>query len=533
MIAALALGGVGIALACALCLARLALADRERDNANAVVDAVDALLPQSQCAQCGYPGCRPYAVAVVGGARTDLCTPGGAETAAKISELLGRSQDDADALPVPIDRVARIDAADCVGCALCVAACPVDAIAGAPQFLHAIVREHCTGCELCVPACPVDCIELVGETPKPVAGARPTSFPPLPSDAAAAAIIARIDAAGIVGMGGGGYPTANKIRAAIGAGADCVIGNGMASEPGATADRTLLRTRGREVTAGLALVGRALAGCRQDAKARAPVRLVLAVPPNSGVDAPLAMEFDLPFPTGPAGDERRLVAHVVGRAVPRDRYPTDVGVLVLNVATLFAVYEAVALGRAPAKRLVTVGGDDAWHAVGAPLADLLLAAERGWRVNGPLTGYDAAPGERVKATTFAVDAPRPPALACIGCGWCVAACPEGLAADRLHRAFAAECAGEGTARRGGHREDAAADLAACIECGACTAVCPSGIDLVGEFREWKGQLRRRQRARSRAVAARQRWSAREQRLAQEADAARTRRAERMRAARDW
>ena len=198
----------------------------------------------------------------------------------------------------------------------------------------------------------------------------------------------------------------------------------------------------------------------------------------------------------------------------------------LNVATLFAVYEAVVLGRAPAKRLVTVGGADAWHPIGAPLAELPLAEGAGWRVNGALTGYDAAPGERVKATTFAVDAPRRAALACIGCGWCVAACPEGLAPDHLHRAFA-------STRDSAHDENAAAAVAACIECGACTAVCPSGIDLVAEFRAWKGRLFRRRRARSRSVAARERWSARGQRLAQEAEAARTRRRERMRAAREW
>ena len=549
MTAALALGGIGVALACLLGLARLALAGKEKGNANTLVDAIDELLPQSQCAQCGYPGCLPYARAVAAGVRADLCAPGGPDTAAKLRDLLGRGGEDSSDLPLPVDRVARIDAKDCVGCALCIAACPVDAIAGAPQFLHGVVAQHCTGCELCVPACPVYCIEMVEPATlatHPAAASCP--LPPVPPDADAEAIIARIDAAGIVGMGGGGYPTARKIRDAAAAGADCVIGNGMASEPGASADRTLLREHGAEVATGLALVGRALDGLAANTAiaSRAAgqgchrVRLVLAVPPNSGLDARFVQEVELAFP---AGDERRLAAAVAGRAVPRDGYPADVGVLVLNVATLFAVYEAVVLGRVPAKRLVTVGGTDSWQAfgtpLGTPLGELPLvdsgeprqraqqpegeSAAR-WRVNGQLTGYDAPADATITATTFAVDAPRPAALACVGCGWCVPACPVDLAPDRLHRVFAAGATSW---------EEAAADAAVCIECGACAAACPSGIDLVGEFRELKSHARSQRRTQARAMAARRRWQAREQRLAREAAAVEARRAERMRAPRQW
>lgn len=531
MTAALALGGIGVALACLLGLARLALAGKEKGNANAVVDAIDELLPQSQCAQCGYPGCLPYARAVAAGARADLCAPGGPDTAGKIRELLGRTGDESNGVPTPVERVARIDAEDCVGCALCIAACPVDAIAGAPQFLHGVVAQYCTGCELCVPACPVDCIDMVVETARPAGCADAASFPPLPPDADAAALIARIDGAGIVGMGGGGYPTARKIREAAAAGADCVIGNGMASEPGTTADRALLREHGAEVAAGLALVGRALAGLAASASNRPAgqgadrPRLVLAVPPNSGLRTRFAQEVDVAFP---AGDERRLVAAAVGRTVPHDGYPTDVGVLVLNVATLFAVYEAVELGRRPVKRLVTVGGTDAWQTFGMPLAELAQEAAAGWRVNGALTGYDAPPDATITATTFAVDAPRAGALACIGCGWCVPACPEGLAPDHLHRVFAAGRTQDGVG--GENRWD---EAAACIECGACAAACPSGIDLVGEFREMKARAGSQQQARARAAAARRRWQTREQRLAREARAADAQRAERMRAPRQW
>lgn len=159
MTAALVLGGVGVVAAVLLSIARRALAKKRDANADAVVIAIDAVLPQSQCAQCGYPGCRPYAEAVATGERLDLCPPGGPRVVAALEELLGRKAD--AELAEPVDIVARIVEKDCIGCALCIDACPVDAIAGASQYLHAVIPERCTGCELCVPACPVDCIDLL------------------------------------------------------------------------------------------------------------------------------------------------------------------------------------------------------------------------------------------------------------------------------------------------------------------------------------------------------------------------------------
>ena len=128
-------------------------------NDDGLIDAIDALLPQTQCGQCGHPGCRPYAKALATGAPMDLCPPGGEATFAALKALLGRDDGAAPAEPQPV--TARIREPECIGCALCLAPCPVDAIVGAPGFMHTVMADQCTGCELCLPACPVDCIELV------------------------------------------------------------------------------------------------------------------------------------------------------------------------------------------------------------------------------------------------------------------------------------------------------------------------------------------------------------------------------------
>ena len=125
--------------------------------------AIDALLPQTQCTRCGYSGCLPYATAVAEGAPINQCPPGGTTTIEALATLLGREvlplnpHNGVEAPP----RVAVIDEEACIGCAKCLPPCPVDAIIGAPRFMHTIVAELCTGCELCIAPCPVDCIRMV------------------------------------------------------------------------------------------------------------------------------------------------------------------------------------------------------------------------------------------------------------------------------------------------------------------------------------------------------------------------------------
>lgn len=129
-----------------------------------IVEQIDAILPQSQCGQCGYPGCRPYADAVGNnGEQINKCAPGGEQTMLKLAALLNVEPQPLgdEAAREPERKVAWIDEANCIGCTKCIQACPVDAIIGAAKHMHTVIEPLCTGCELCVPACPVDCIVLV------------------------------------------------------------------------------------------------------------------------------------------------------------------------------------------------------------------------------------------------------------------------------------------------------------------------------------------------------------------------------------
>ncbi len=132
------------------------------------VEEIDALLPQTQCTRCGYPDCPSYAQAIAAGeADINRCPPGGAEGIERLARLTGlaaRPLDPACGAEGP-RAVAVIDEAWCIGCTLCIKACPVDCIAGTHKRMHTVVEQWCTGCELCIPVCPVDCITLRVETP--------------------------------------------------------------------------------------------------------------------------------------------------------------------------------------------------------------------------------------------------------------------------------------------------------------------------------------------------------------------------------
>ena len=133
------------------------------DKSQETTQAIDQLLPQTQCGQCGYPACLPYARAIVDGeANINQCPPGGDTTIQALADLLNRE-------PLPLNlshgkhkplHLAKIDESLCIGCVKCIRACPVDAIIGAAKQMHTVIQSHCTGCELCLPPCPVDCISM-------------------------------------------------------------------------------------------------------------------------------------------------------------------------------------------------------------------------------------------------------------------------------------------------------------------------------------------------------------------------------------
>jgi electron transport complex protein RnfB len=129
-----------------------------------IVEQIDSLLPQTQCGQCGYPGCRPYAEQIAEGDVINKCPPGGQQTVDALANLLGvdaPALDAGDADNAEAVRVAYIREDECIGCTKCIQACPMDAILGAAKQMHTVIVDECTGCDLCVEPCPVDCIDMI------------------------------------------------------------------------------------------------------------------------------------------------------------------------------------------------------------------------------------------------------------------------------------------------------------------------------------------------------------------------------------
>jgi electron transport complex protein RnfC len=326
--------------------------------------------------------------------------------------------------------------------------------------------------------------------------------------------------AGIVGMGGAGFPSFIKLNPGPGRRVGTVILNGVECEPYITCDDRLMRERPEEVLAGARIVRHAVQAERcvvavEDNKPEALAALRAAA--RDGVEV---VEVPTVYPSG---GEKQLIQIVTGREVPSGRLPVEVGVVVQNVATAAALHRAVERGEPLVSRFVTVTGGGVGHprnlevALGTPVAALLAHCEprpaqaRALIVGGPMMGFalhdDQAPV--VKTTNcLLVDARAPvaePPLPCIRCGACTAVCPMHLLPQQLYW-FA-------RARDFDKVQDH--NLFDCIECGCCAYVCPSRIPLVHYYRYAKTEIWALERDRQRAELAKRRHTARVERLAQE------------------
>lgn len=287
--------------------------------------------------------------------------------------------------------------------------------------------------------------------------------------------------AGVVGLGGGGFPTANKLLAAQGR-VHTVIVNIMDTDGGA--DRALASEALDTIDNGAERVARWLG----------VERVIVAAAER----LPSRHEASVPSIGEPRGEERRLVEGVLGTIIKRSERPVDHGVLVLNAATCHAIAQA-ARGQVVTERLVDLDGEPTWLPIGAPLPSGL------WQSGGALSGRRLAPEATVRKTTYALSPARNPSSApCIRCGACRPACPANLLPDELY-----------------HWHNSpdrlpALDLAACLACGLCDAVCPSQLPLAPTFQRAQRDARQAAQQRERARLSEARFEQRSARLAQRA-----------------
>ena len=335
-------------------------------------------------------------------------------------------------------------------------------------------------------------------------------------------LVAKIRAAGIVGMGGAGFPTAVKVNPRADNPVQTLILNGTECEPYITADDMLMRERPDEVVAGAKLLAKLLNN---------PEEVLIGIEDNKP-EAIAAMRKAaehsaveiVVFPTKyPSGGEKQLIEIITGKQVPSGGIPAQIGIVVQNVATAVAAYRAVRFGEPLVSRVTTVVGDSLLHQrnidvpLGTPIAHILSA--HGWRqeesdrliIGGPMMGFTLKCSDApVTKTTNCILAPSitempapPPAQACIRCGMCAEACPANLLPQQLFWYSRSE----------NYDQLREHNLFDCIECGACSFVCPSNIPLVQYYRASKGEIRQLDGEKEKSDRARLRFEARQERIA--------------------
>ncbi|EAQ96238.1 electron transport complex subunit RsxC [Congregibacter litoralis] len=345
--------------------------------------------------------------------------------------------------------------------------------------------------------------------------------------------------AGIAGLGGAGFPTARKLPGDSNDAIKTLIINGTECEPYITSDDALMRERADRIIAGVEIL----------AHIARPKEILIGIEDNkpeaiAAFETALARREDMElvtFPTKyPSGGEKQLIEILTGKEVPSGGLPASIGILCQNVGTAAAVHDAIVLGRPLVSRVTTVTGESARNRgnfdvlLGTPMEDLLAQADYQPTVRqrlimgGPMMGVTLADHRcPVIKTTNCLLVPGPgelpepePAQACIRCGLCAEACPARLLPQQLYW----------FARAQNHEQLEEHHLFDCIECGACSYVCPSHIPLVQYYRASKAAVREQKADNARADHARERFEARQERMAREAAEKEAKRAARKRAA---
>lgn len=356
-----------------------------------------------------------------------------------------------------------------------------------------------------------------------------------PSSLSEAEVWQRVQQAGLAGMGGAGFPTAAKL--ATDKPIDTLIINGVECEPYITADDTLMQLEADAIASGIAILQSLLNQPRclmviEDNKPAAIKAMEAATGDIANVEVVV-------IPTKyPSGGEKQLIENVTGKQVPKGGLPADIGIVCQNVATAKALYDAVAYQQPLLERIVTITGEAAGTAgnyrvlLGTPIAHLLQhtqsSSAKRWIMGGPMMGFELADADiGITKTSNCILLPsakelatEQQAMACIRCGQCEQACPANLLPQQLYW-FAKGDAFDKLEQY---------NLMDCIECGACAYVCPSQIPLVQHYRYAKGMMRQQTAEAKQAEYAKQRFEAREQRLADEQAAKEARRKERAAAA---
>lgn len=310
-------------------------------------------------------------------------------------------------------------------------------------------------------------------------------------------LLDRIREAGIVGMGGAGFPTHLKFEAALKVANRTVVANGVETDPGVSADKTLLRQKGVDVMEGIGIAARVL-DSSTCFLALSEQSIAEQLRKGNSYDVEI-VEIENTYQNG---EERVLIEKLMGEQIDLDAYPAIHGIVVLNVATLFAICECVRDGSPVTKRLATVMGHDQWCEVGTPVGEFASSTDK-LRIGSFANGTPANDKVTFQPTYNAISIDRAKsAMPCIRCGWCDTACPKHLPVERLLN----------EATRSLSNPASLTYLNDCNDCGACVVSCPSGIPIIDYIRASRNRENNSRTAEQRASEALSRFEAKQRRI---------------------